>query len=59
MPSYRVYWLNARRRILRGNWIQARDDDDARRKASTLCEPDTASIEVWEAARPVGEVECD
>ena len=58
MKSYRVYWLSARRHILRGDWIQARDDADARRQASELCDEETASIEVWEAARPVEHIDC-
>ena len=58
MKSYRVYWLSRGRKILRGDWIEARDDEDARRKAAGLCDHETASVEVWEKTRPVAEVEC-
>jgi hypothetical protein len=58
MKPYRVYWLNRRRKILKGEWIDAHDDEDARRQAAGLCDEETASVEVWERARQVGEVEC-
>ncbi len=58
MKSYRVYWLNAHHRIIRGDWLDALDDEDARSQAHGLCDEETSSVEVWEAARPVGEVEC-
>jgi hypothetical protein len=58
MRSYRVYWLDNRRRIVRGDWLQALDDDDARRQAAELCDEDTPTIEVWEAARPVDHIDC-
>jgi hypothetical protein len=58
MKTYRVYWLDQSRRIRRGDWIEAMDDEDARRQASTLCDEETASVEVWERARPVQEIDC-
>ncbi len=58
MRSYRIYWMDGVHRIRRGAWIEALDDEDARRKAAELCDGDTASIEVWQSTRPVGEVEC-
>ncbi len=58
MKSYRVYWLNSRRRIIRGDWIDAHDDEDARRQASQLCNEETAHVEVWERSRPVEEIDC-
>jgi hypothetical protein len=58
MKSYRVYWLNHRRRILKGDWIQAQDDHEASRKAAELCNEESAAIEVWDRARPVDEIDC-
>ena len=58
MRSYRVYWLNQQRRIMRGDWIEALDDADAHRKATHLCDEDTAHVEIWEQARPVDEIDC-
>jgi len=58
MRSYRVYWLDRRRRIRRGDWLEAHDDEDARRQASVLCDEETASIEVWERSRPVEQIDC-
>jgi hypothetical protein len=58
MKSYRVYWLNRSRRIIKGDWIQALDDEDARRKASALCNEETKSVEVWDASRPVELIDC-
>ena len=58
MKTYRVYWLDQSRRIRRGDWLEALNDEDARRKASHLCDEETASVEVWERSRPVEEIEC-
>ena len=58
MASYRVYWVDPHCRIRRGAWIEASDDIDARRQAEDLCDGDSASIELWQATRPVAEVDC-
>ena len=59
MSSYRVYWLDHKNRITRGEWIEADDDDDAHRRAVELCqEGDADRIQVWQAARPVDDVDC-
>ena len=57
MQSYRVYWLDREGRIRRGDWLEA-EDDDAHNKASYLCDDRTDSIQVWQAARRVDEIEC-
>ena len=58
MKSYRVYWLNRHGHILRGDWLDAHNDEDARRRASHLCDEETATVEVWEQSRPVEEIDC-
>ena len=59
MPSYRVYWLDEKDRIKRGDWIEADDDDDAHRRAVELChDGDADKIQVWQSTRPVDEVDC-
>jgi len=58
MQTYRVYWLDQQGRIRRGDWLEAMDDDDAHRRASHLCDDHTDSIQVWQATRPVDEIEC-
>ncbi len=58
MQSYRVYWLDRNGRIKRGDWLDAKDDADAHDKASHLCDDHTDSIQVWQATRPVDEIEC-
>ena len=58
MQTYRVYWLDKNGRIRRGDWLEAEDDADAHSKASHLCDDHTESIQVWQAARPVEEIEC-
>jgi hypothetical protein len=58
MKHYRVYWLSRRRRILKGDWIQAKDDEDACRQATRLCDEETHAVEVWDRARPVDQIEC-
>ncbi len=58
MQTYRIYWLDDKGRIRRGEWIEAEDDDHARRLAEGLCDEGTPTIEVWQGARPVDEVDC-
>ena len=58
MQTYRVYWLDQEGRIRRGDWLEAESDADAHKKASRLCDDRTESIQVWQAARPVDEIEC-
>ena len=58
MLSYRVYWLDQEGRIKRGDWLDAEDDDDAYKKASELCEDGADAIQIWQATRPVDEIEC-
>ena len=58
MKPYRVYWLNRARRIVKGDWIEAKNDEDASRQASELCDEETAHVEVWEQARPVDQIDC-
>lgn len=58
MPTYRAYRLDARRRILTGGWLQARDDADAIEQAEDLCSPETDTVELWEASRLVKDVDC-
>ena len=58
MQSYRIYWLDGRGRIKRGEWIEAADDADARRQARDLCDAGTFAMQVWQSARLVEEFEC-
>ncbi len=57
MKTYRVYCLDDRGRITRGQWVEAHDDDDIRRRAAEI-RTDTASrVEIWEGQRPLGPAE--
>jgi hypothetical protein len=58
MKWYRAYWLDGRRRITRGDWLEALDDEDAARKARELCNEETHTVEVWQQDRPVEEIDC-
>ncbi len=58
MQTYRIYWLDDHGRIRRGEWIEAKDDDHARRLAEDRCEEGTPTVELWQGTRPVGEVDC-
>jgi hypothetical protein len=59
MPSYRCYFLDARRAIASAEVIQCADDDEAGREAVTLFlarrgdPPVLHGVEVWEQARLV------
>jgi hypothetical protein len=53
---YRAYPLNARNRLKGGEWIEALDDEDAKRRALSLCDARTPAVEVWQGTRLVGQV---
>ena len=59
MSTYRAYRLDACHRIKTGRWIEAGSDLEAKRKASELCEEDTAGVEIWQGTRQVDEIDCD
>ncbi len=58
MTTYRAYQLDQRHRIKSGQWIIAKDDDEARAQASELCEEGVESIELWQAQTKVDELDC-
>lgn len=58
MPSYRVYWLDSRRRIVKGAWVEAENDEDANRQAAEMCGEPTCTVELWLSHRPVSEIDC-
>jgi hypothetical protein len=59
MPTYRAYRLDSRRHITSADWIEAPSDGDARDEAAELCEEGAPTIELWQAARKVDEIDCE
>ena len=59
MPTYRAYHLDKRHRILDGQWLDAPDDAAAVGQAEDLCEEGAPTIEIWQAARLVDEIDCE
>lgn len=47
---YRVYQLNARGRIMSGDWIEAASEGEARAKAHEFCQPGVPTVELWDGA---------
>lgn len=58
MPTFRAYKLNQAGRITWGDWIEAQDIDEARRKAHALCDGDHPTVELWEGPRKIGDIPC-
>lgn len=58
MTTYRAYQLDHRHRIKSGQWIVADNEEDARSQAAGLCEDGVESIELWQAATKVDELDC-
>ena len=58
MQSFRAYLLNPAGKIVRGEWIDAADDEQARKKALELCDAGHPSVELWQGQRRVGELSC-
>jgi hypothetical protein len=59
MPTYRAYRIDERRHIRSAEWLTAPDDAAAVDQAEELCEEGAPTIEVWEAARLVDEIDCE
>jgi hypothetical protein len=58
MQDYRAYVIDRENRIVRGEWLRAADDAEARQAAQDLCDPDHPSVEVWQGARYIDRLPC-
>lgn len=58
MPTFRAYTLNAKGKITWGDWIEAADLEEARRKAHALCDRGHPTVELWQGAKKLDEVAC-
>jgi len=59
MPTYRAYRVDRSRHIRGAAWIQADDDQSARAEAEELCQEGAPTIELWQGARLVDDIDCD
>ncbi len=59
MQTFRAYLLNAKGKIVWGDWIEAASQEDAIAKAHALCAEGTPMVELWQGARPVATIPCD
>jgi hypothetical protein len=59
MSTYRAYRLDKKKHFKSGRWIDAVSDQEAKRKASELCEDGSASVELWRDSKRIDEVDCD
>ena len=59
MPSYRAYRVDRYHHIVNAEWIDAPNDEVATAKAEDLCEQGLPTIELWQAARLVEEIDCE
>ena len=58
MPTFRAYVLNGAGKIVWGDWIEADDLEEARRKAHELCDRGHPTVELWQGAKILAEVPC-
>lgn len=59
MTNYRAYRLDPQKHIRSAEWLQAPTDEAALAQAEALCEEGAPTIEVWEHARLVDEIDCE
>jgi hypothetical protein len=59
MTTYRAYRLDRRRHIVKGEWLNASSDAEAKDQAEALCEEGAPTVELWQAARLVEEIDCE
>jgi len=58
MVTYRAYRIDSRRHIRSAEWLDAPNDAAAKDQAEELCEEGAPTIELWQAARLVDEIDC-
>ena len=58
MQSYRAYLLDARGKIVWGEWLEAASEEDAIAKAHALCKEGTPMVELWQGNHAVAEIPC-
>lgn len=58
MPTYRAYLLNPAGKIVWGDWVEAPDQKAAEAKAATLCDGGTPTVELWQGARKLADLDC-
>jgi hypothetical protein len=58
MAHYRAYRVDSQRHIRSAEWLEAPNDEAAVEQAEKLCEQGLPTIEVWQAARLVDELDC-
>jgi hypothetical protein len=59
MPSYRAYRLDSRHHIRNAEWVEAENDAQALSMAEDLCDPETPTVELWQATRKIEEIDCE
>ena len=59
MTTYRAYRVDHRHHIRSAEWLEAPNDEAAVEQAEDLCEQGLPTIEVWQAARLVDEIDCE
>lgn len=58
MQTFRAYTLDAAGKITWGDWIEAETLAEARRKAKALCGKGQPTVELWQGAKKLIEVDC-
>lgn len=59
MTTYRAYRVDDRHHIRSAEWLEAPNDEAAVEQAEELCEEGLPTIEVWQAARLVDQIDCE
>lgn len=59
MPTYRAYRIDRARHIRAAAWIDAANDKAARSQAAEMCDDGAPSVELWQGARFVDDIDCD
>jgi hypothetical protein len=59
MHTYRAYRLDKQKHFKTGRWLNANNDQEARRQAAELCEDGTSGVEIWRDSKRIDEIDCD
>jgi predicted dinucleotide-binding enzyme len=59
MHIYKAYRLDKNKQFKTGCWLNASNDQEAKRKAAELCEEGASGVEVFRDSRRIDEIHCD
>lgn len=58
MHNYRVYVLSPGGKIMRGEWLEADNEHEAKARVLKLCRPGDGGVELWSGGQRLAQIAC-